>query len=104
VHVGYIPKNKKVVGLSKIPRVVEIYSRQLQQQERLTHQIAEAIWKYVEPQGVIVYIEGVHMCCRARGARTPNAVMKTAAVKGKFLTDADLEQKFYQMLSLGNLR
>jgi GTP cyclohydrolase I len=104
VHVGYIPSNKKVVGLSKIPRVVEIYSRRLQQQERLTHQICEAIDKYVQPQGVIVYVEGIHMCCRARGAQTPNAVMKTAAVRGKFLTDSDLEQKFYQMIQLNNLR
>lgn len=103
VHVGYIPNKKKVVGISKIPRVVDIYARRLQQQERLTYQIAEAIDKYLEPKGVIVVVEGIHLCMRSRGVETPNATMKTSAVRGVFKTDSTLEQKFLKMINTHNI-
>jgi len=103
VHVGYIPKNKKVVGLSKIPRVVEIYARRMQQQERLTHQIAEALWEHLDPKGVVVYVEGIHLCMRQRGVQKPNAVMKTTALKGTFKEDETAKAEFYKMIKTTNL-
>jgi len=103
VHVGYIPQNKKVVGISKIPRLVDIFARRLQQQERLTHEIAETLDKYLQPKGVIVVVEGIHLCMRSRGVETPNATMKTSAVRGAFRNDPTLEQKFYEIIKMNNL-
>lgn len=83
-HVGYIPShNGRVTGLSKLARVVDIFSRRPQVQERLTTQIAEALVTHLEPLGVIVVIECEHMCMSARGVRKPGAKTLTSAVRGK---------------------
>lgn len=82
-HVGYIP-NGKVVGLSKIPRVVDIFSRRLQVQERLTHQIAEAIQDALNPQGVGVVMEAYHMCMMMRGVEKQNSCTLTSCMLGAF--------------------
>lgn len=92
VHVAYIP-NGKVVGLSKIPRIVEMYARRLQVQERLTVQIAEFIEQTLQPQGVGVIAEGVHMCAAMRGVKKPNTKMVTSAMRGVFRTDAALRNE-----------
>ncbi len=85
-HVGYIPRGEKVTGISKLARVVDIYSRRLQVQERLTTQIAETIEKTLEPEGVLVIIEAEHMCITLRGVKKPGTVTVTSAVRGIFET------------------
>lgn len=82
-HVAYIP-NGRVVGLSKIPRVVEAFSRRLQVQERLTSQIANFLEDRLEPQGLAVVVEGVHLCAVMRGVSQPTGVMRTQALRGAF--------------------
>jgi GTP cyclohydrolase I len=83
VHVAYIP-NGKVVGLSKIPRIVDMFSRRLQVQERMTRQIADFINEVLEPQGVAVVAEGVHMCSMMRGVKKADSSMTTSAMLGAF--------------------
>ena len=83
VHVAYIP-NGKIVGLSKIPRIVEMYSRRLQVQERLTQQIAEIINEILSPKGVGVIAEGRHMCMQMRGVAKQNSFTTTSAMLGQF--------------------
>ena len=83
VHVGYIPDGK-VLGLSKIPRIVDIYARRLQLQEQLTQQIAKGITEFLNPKGVGVVIEGEHMCMRMRGVQKQNASMQTSSMTGVF--------------------
>ena len=82
-HVAYIP-NGKVVGLSKIPRIIDMYSRRLQVQERLTRQIAETIQDVLEPIGVAVIMEGQHMCMQMRGVEKQNSLTTTSSMLGKF--------------------
>jgi len=83
VHVGYIP-NGKVLGLSKIPRIIDIYSRRLQLQERLTYQIANSITDFLNPKGVAVVIEGEHLCMQMRGVQKQNSTMQTSSMTGIF--------------------
>ncbi len=85
-HVAYIPKGGRIVGLSKIARVVEILSRRLQIQERLTKQIADLINETMNPLGVMVVIEAEHMCMSMRGAKKPKSMTVTSAVRGSFRT------------------
>src|SRR6202000_1946981 len=88
-HVGSIPGNDgKVTGLSKISRMVDLYAKRPQVQERLTSQIAEALVKQLNPRGVIVVVEAEHLCMAMRGVRKPGAVTTTSAVRGQFKTDA----------------
>lgn len=87
-HVAYIPKKERLVGLSKIARVVEIFSRRLQLQERLTKQIADAIMKAVNPLGVLVVIEAEHFCLTMRGVKKAGSQIVTSAIRGLFLKDA----------------
>src|SRR6201985_2227075 len=88
-HVGYIPGNDgKVTGLSKIARMVDLYAKRPQVQERLTSQIAEALVKQLNPRGVIVVVEAEHLCMAMRGVRKPGAVTTTSAVRGQFKTSA----------------
>ena len=82
-HIAYIP-NGYVVGLSKIPRIVDVFARRLQVQERLTHEILEAIDKSLKPHGVAVVIEASHMCMMMRGVQKQNSVTTTSAFKGEF--------------------
>jgi GTP cyclohydrolase I len=94
-HVAYIP-NKKVVGLSKIPRIVEAYARRLQVQERMTRQIADLIQELVQPQGVAVVVDGTHLCVAMRGAKKSNARMRTSALTGIFLKSEKTRTEFMQ--------
>ncbi len=96
-HVAYVP-DKRVVGLSKIPRVVEAFARRLQVQERMTRQIADLIYELVEPQGVGVVVEGLHLCVAMRGAKKANARMRTTALLGSFETDARTRAEFLQSI------
>ncbi len=92
-HVGYIP-NGKVIGLSKIPRVVEMYARRLQIQEQMTQQIAEFLNETLQPQGVAVVVEGVHMCAAMRGVKKPNARMVTSSMLGTFKKSQSTRNEF----------
>jgi len=85
-HVAYIPKAGRIVGLSKIARVVDIFSRRLQVQERLTKQVADILDEHLQPLGVMVVIEAEHMCMSMRGAKKPKSVTVTSAVRGSFRT------------------
>ncbi|KZS63411.1 GTP cyclohydrolase I FolE [Mycobacterium ostraviense] len=88
-HVGYIPgEDGRVTGLSKIARLVDLYAKRPQVQERLTSQIADAMVKRLEPKGVIVVVEAEHLCMAMRGVRKPGAVTTTSAVRGLFKTNA----------------
>lgn len=93
VHVAYIPHGK-VVGLSKIPRIVEMFARRLQVQERMTVQIADFINEHLEPHGVAVVAEGVHMCSVMRGVKKANARMVTSAMRGVFREDSKTRAEF----------
>ena len=92
-HVAYIP-DKKVVGLSKIPRIVEIYARRLQIQERMTRQIAQLIDELLHPLGVAVVIDGLHMCMTMRGVKKANARMRTSTVLGVFAANSKTRSEF----------
>ncbi|MFB0565480.1 MAG: GTP cyclohydrolase I FolE [Candidatus Aminicenantaceae bacterium] len=85
-HIAYIPKEGRIVGLSKIARVVDILSRRLQVQERLTKQVADLINKHLKPLGVMVVIEAEHMCMSMRGVKKPKSMTITSAVRGSFRT------------------
>ena len=97
VHVGYIP-NGKVLGLSKIPRIVDIYARRLQLQEQLTHQIAQSITEFLNPKGVGVVIEGEHMCMRMRGVQKQNASMQTSSMTGVFRKEDKTREEFLNLI------
>ena len=92
-HVGYLPQ-KKVIGLSKIPRMVEMFARRLQVQERMTQQIASFLDETVKPMGVGVVVEGVHLCAVMRGVKKPGSVMVTSAVRGLFKDNQATREEF----------
>jgi GTP cyclohydrolase IA len=92
-HVAYIPAGR-IVGLSKLPRVVEVYARRLQVQERLTEQIASALDDVLQPQGVGVVIEAYHLCMMMRGVEKQNSKTITSAVRGLFRTDPRTREEF----------
>lgn len=96
-HVAYIP-DKKVAGLSKLARTVEVYARRPQIQENMTAQIAEAMERYLQPKGVMVMIEAEHMCMTMRGVQKPGAKTVTTITKGAFAEDYSLQQTFMQMV------
>ena len=97
VHVGYLPKGK-VIGLSKIPRLVEVFSRRLQIQEQLTGQIAEALNTTLTPHGVGVVIEARHLCMEMRGVETPGGRMITSCMLGTFRHDARTRSEFLELV------
>ena len=97
VHVAYIP-NGKVIGLSKIPRLIEIFSRRLQIQERLTTQIAETIQKAIEPQGVGVVIEARHLCMMMRGVEKQHSAAVTSSMLGCFREEQETRTEFLSLI------
>jgi len=97
-HVAYIP-NGQVIGLSKIPRIVEMFARRLQIQERMTEQIANFLEQVLAPQGVAVMLEGAHMCSMMRGVKKAQASMSTTAMLGAFKKDKDLRSEFLAQVS-----
>jgi GTP cyclohydrolase I len=100
-HVAYIPAGK-VIGLSKIPRIVDMYARRLQVQERMTRQIADILQTTLEPQGVAVVVEGMHLCSMMRGVRKHDARMTTSAMHGAFRANLATRQEFLENISRGS--
>ncbi|MGH7781172.1 MAG: GTP cyclohydrolase I FolE [Candidatus Binataceae bacterium] len=99
-HLAYLP-DKRIVGISKLARMVEIYCRRLQVQERLTTQIASTIMEEVEPLGVAVVLEAEHMCMRMRGVRKQNSWVTTSAMLGVFRTNHETRHEFMNLLRTG---
>src|SRR5271167_1297286 len=99
-HVAYLP-NRKIVGLSKLARLVEIYARRLQVQERLTTQIAQTLMSEIEPLGVAVVLEAEHLCMRMRGVEKQNSYVTTSAMLGVFRTNHETRHEFMQLLRNG---
>ena len=98
-HVAYIP-NGKVIGLSKIPRIIDMYSRRLQVQERLTRQIAETVKDVLDPIGVAVIMEGQHMCMQMRGVEKQNSLATTSSMLGKFRESDRTRSEFLSIIGL----
>ena len=96
-HVAYIP-NGKVIGLSKVARIVDVFARRLQIQENLTTQIAESLMHCLEPSGVAVVVEAKHLCMMMRGVEKQNSVMKTSCLLGTFKDDARTRSEFLALL------
>jgi GTP cyclohydrolase I len=95
-HVAYIPDGK-ILGLSKLARIVEVYARRLQVQERLTEQVAQALWETTSPQGVGVVIEAYHLCMMMRGVQKQNSKTITSAMRGSFLEDHRTRDEFLRL-------
>jgi len=95
-HVAYLPKGR-VVGLSKIPRLVEVFARRLQVQERLTEQIADALMEVLDPAGVGVVLDGVHLCMMMRGVEKQSSRTITSALRGEFRNDARTREEFLRL-------
>jgi GTP cyclohydrolase IA len=97
-HIAYIP-DRKVIGLSKIPRIVEVFARRLQVQERMTKQIADFVQEVLHPQGVAVVVEASHMCSMMRGVRKANATMTTSAMLGAFREGSKTRAEFMEHIA-----
>ena len=97
-HVGYIP-NGKVIGLSKIPRIIDMFSRRLQVQERLTHQVAEVLQDVLNPIGVAIVMEGRHMCMQMRGVEKQNSFASTSAMLGQFRKSSETRSEFLSIIN-----
>ena len=96
-HVAYIP-DKRVAGLSKLARTVEVFARRPQIQENLTAEIADAVWENLKPKGVMVMLEAEHMCMTMRGVQKPGTITSTIVTRGVFEEDFGLQQTFLQMV------
>jgi GTP cyclohydrolase I len=100
-HVAYIP-TAKVIGLSKIPRIVDMFARRLQVQERMTRQIADMIYELIEPQGVAVVLEGLHLCSMMRGVKKHDARLTTSTMLGVFRKSLATRQEFLDNITRGS--
>ena len=96
-HVAYLPDGR-LVGLSKIPRLIEVYARRLQVQERLTDQVADALMEVLEPRGVGVVIEAYHLCMMMRGVEKQNSKTVTSALRGALLEDGKTREEFLRLV------
>ncbi|MDB9884458.1 GTP cyclohydrolase I FolE [Candidatus Marinimicrobia bacterium] len=96
-HVGYLPSGK-VIGLSKVPRIVDMYARRLQVQERLTHQVANTLDKVLDPVGVAVVMEGRHLCMQMRGVAKQNSLASTSAMLGQFRKSSETRAEFLSII------
>ena len=96
--VGYVPGDR-LVGLSKIPRVVKFFSRKLQMQERLTEEVADFLTEHLQPKGVIVLMKARHFCMEARGVETPGVITRTSALRGIAFEDPAVREEFYRLLN-----
>jgi GTP cyclohydrolase I len=96
-HIAYLP-DKKIVGISKIARLLDVFAKRLQTQETMTSQIAEALQNSLHPRGVAVYIDAEHQCMTTRGISKPGTTTVTAAMVGEFKKNHELEKKFLQMI------
>lgn len=101
-HVAYIPDGR-IIGLSKIPRLIEMYARRLQVQERMTHQVADALDGILHPLGVAVLVEGSHLCAMMRGVRQSETSLVTSSMSGLFEHDASLRNDFYNQLKVDSV-
>jgi GTP cyclohydrolase I len=97
-HVAYLPAGGRIVGLSKLARIVDVFAHRLQVQERMTEQIAEAISVNLKPSGVAVVVEGVHSCMCLRGVRKDGATMVTSSLRGVFRTDNATRAEFMSLV------
>ena len=98
VHIAYVPDGK-IIGLSKLPRVVDIYAQRLQVQERMTQEIADKLDEILQPKGVAVVAEGYHMCMMMRGVQKQNSITTTSAVHGLFKEDARTRAEFLNLIN-----
>ena len=98
-HIAYIPQ-QKVIGLSKIPRLVDVFARRLQVQERLTHQVAQVIQDRIAPLGVAVVMEGTHLCMSMRGVEKQNSFAVTSAMQGAFRNNTRTRMEFLELIKL----
>jgi GTP cyclohydrolase I len=102
VHVAYIP-NGRIIGLSKIPRIVDVFARRLQVQERLTDDIAHAVWSVLKPEGVGVICEAYHLCMMMRGVEKQNSKTITSAMRGVFLEDMRTRDEFLRLCHINGV-
>jgi GTP cyclohydrolase I len=98
-HVGYLPRGK-VIGLSKIPRIIDMYARRMQVQERLTHEVAQALKQVLDPAGVAVVMEARHMCMQMRGVEKQNSYATTSAMLGEFHDDSETRAEFMSIIGM----
>ena len=98
IHIAYIP-NGKIVGLSKMPRIVDVYAQRVQVQERMTQEIADTLFQFLNPLGVAVVAEGYHMCMMMRGVQKQNSITTTSAMLGIFTEDARTRSEFLNLIS-----
>lgn len=97
-HIAYIP-NGRVLGVSKLARLLEIYSRRLQIQERIGEQVTDALMKYLKPLGAACVIEAQHLCMKARGVEKQNSIMVTSSLKGIFMDKPEVRKEFFDMIN-----
>jgi GTP cyclohydrolase I len=97
-HVAYVPSKGKVVGISKLARLVDLYAKRLQIQERICEQVTDALMKYLKPKGAACIIEARHMCMCARGVGKQNSVMITSSLKGVFRTELSVKEELLSFI------
>ncbi|MCI0436133.1 MAG: GTP cyclohydrolase I FolE [Gemmatimonadetes bacterium] len=101
-HIAYIP-NGRIVGLSKLARIMDVFARRLQVQERLTEQVAQALWDTLEPEGVAVIIEAYHLCMMMRGVEKQNSKTITSAMRGAFMDELATREEFLRLCALNSI-